>query len=367
LDETLRWVAEAMPGKAVQFTSFGPTGMVIIDRLSTLGLLDKLPVVTIDTLHLFSETHEHIKNLTATYPSMVLKTYYPKGFASGQQFKFDSMYGDDLWTEDFDRYTYLTKVEPTIRALDDLKPMAWITGRRRSQGGERAKLPLVEAEDGRFKVNPLASWSSSEVWEYIHEKRVPYNKLHDRGYASIGDSMNTRPINENEPERAGRFQYSGKANRTECGMHEHQAKFEALKKSFEHQKDRPKLPTIECDICTDVNKDNFDEVVMRAKAPVLVEFYSPLCGHCQHFAPTYEEIAKRLQASRQMVAARWDMLSDHNLPKSGTDAGLRVSGYPTVYLVIPSADGGTPRLVKREGARDLDGMLAWVEAELVRK
>ena len=79
------------------------------------------------------------------------------------------------------------------RALDDLDTLVWITGRRKSQGGERRSMPIVEIDlgDGRVKLNPLANWGKEEVWEYIRRNKIPYNELHDKGYASVGDVVTT--------------------------------------------------------------------------------------------------------------------------------------------------------------------------------
>ena len=132
---------------------------------------------------------------------MHLHTYYPKGFSVGEQVSFDSVHGEDLWTREFDQYTHLTKVEPTTRALNDLDPQAWITGRRRAQGDLRSDLRIVSFDDGRLKINPLATWTAEEVWNYIREVGVNFNSLHDQGYTSIGDKMNTRPTKEGEGER----------------------------------------------------------------------------------------------------------------------------------------------------------------------
>jgi len=226
-DEVLLWAARQFPGRVVQFTSFGLPGMVIVDKLAKLGLLKEVPAATIDTLHLFEETYEHIRSLSTRYPDMHLHTYCPKGFSAGEQFKFDSVYGEDMWKHEFDQYTYLTKVEPTTRLLDDLDPEAWMTGRRREQGDLRSDLRIVEFDNGRLKINPLATWTAEEVWSYIKEAGVSFNPLLDQGYTSIGDKMNTRPTKAGEGERDGRFQFAGIVKKTECGMHEDRARWSA--------------------------------------------------------------------------------------------------------------------------------------------
>ena len=93
---------------------------------------------------------------------------------------------------------------------------AWISGRRREQGGERTELPVLELSGGRIKVNPLAAWSRKDIWGRILSKGLPYNPLHDQGYPSIGDRPLTEPASAEDGERSGRWKGRGK---TECGIH----------------------------------------------------------------------------------------------------------------------------------------------------
>ena len=37
-----------------------------------------------------------------------------------------------------------------------------------------------------IKVNPLSNWSEEDVEQYVKKHHVPYNKLQDKGYPSIG-------------------------------------------------------------------------------------------------------------------------------------------------------------------------------------
>jgi phosphoadenosine phosphosulfate reductase len=95
---------------------------------------------------------------------------------------------------------------------------AWVTSIRRDQTPARAGALKVEW-DAKFhlvKINPLADWTAGKVWRYIHDRDLPYNPLHDRGYPSIGCSHCTRSVQPGEDTRAGRW--SG-FNKTECGLH----------------------------------------------------------------------------------------------------------------------------------------------------
>ena len=209
--EILKWCAMTLPN-LIQSTSFGPTGMVIIDMLHRLKI--QTPVLFLDTLHHFPESLEHAQKSKEHF-QLDLRVYRCK--AAANQDEFEKLYGSEVWKLDSDRYDQLVKVEPQKRALREMNVFAWVNGRRRSQGGLRGSLKILEFDvDGRLKINPLASWSYKDTWNYIRENKVPYNPLHDQGYKSIGDKMTTFPVAENEPERAGRWQGSSK---TECGIH----------------------------------------------------------------------------------------------------------------------------------------------------
>jgi phosphoadenosine phosphosulfate reductase len=190
-DAVLRWIFEAVPrGALSQLTSFGPSGIVITHKLETLHLLGQIPVVTVDTLHLFPESYAYLDTARRTFAEMGLHVCRPKGLAD--KAIFDREYGVDLWRTDHEKYAQVSKIEPMLTCFSDLGVRAYITGRRRGQGGERNKLPMLElTAKGELTVNPLAAWTLEEVWEYIKDHDLPYNPLYDAGYKSIGDTMTT--------------------------------------------------------------------------------------------------------------------------------------------------------------------------------
>jgi phosphoadenosine phosphosulfate reductase len=113
----------------------------------------------------------------------------------------------------------IRKVEPLARALRGLE--AWITGLRREQAVTRSRVPVVEvdaANGGLLKVNPLARWTEGEVWAYVRSREIPYNRLHDQGYPSIGCAPCTRAIAPGEDVRAGRWWWENPDTK-ECGLH----------------------------------------------------------------------------------------------------------------------------------------------------
>jgi phosphoadenosine phosphosulfate reductase len=113
----------------------------------------------------------------------------------------------------------IRKVEPLNRALKDLN--AWMTGLRREQAVTRADVRKVELdkEHGNIlKINPLVDWSYDQVWSYIRKLNVPYNRLHNQGYASIGCAPCTRAVKPGEDLRAGRWWWENPDTK-ECGLH----------------------------------------------------------------------------------------------------------------------------------------------------
>ena len=125
-------------------------------------------------------------------------------------------FGEKLWQTDPDQCCILRKVQPLTRMLSGLD--AWITAIRRDQTADRADAKIVELDKkfGIVKINPLAAWSSGDVWKFIAENDVPYNKLHDEGYPSIGCRPCTSFVQIGEDQRSGRWRGSEK---TECGLH----------------------------------------------------------------------------------------------------------------------------------------------------
>ena len=118
----------------------------------------------------------------------------------------------------------IRKVEPLKRRLATLD--AWISGQRKDQSpSTRSEVPVIEIDEGNsteartlIKFNPLANWSSKEVWDYIRLSEVPYNPLHERGFVSIGCQPCTRPVLPNQHEREGRWWWEEETQK-ECGLH----------------------------------------------------------------------------------------------------------------------------------------------------
>ena len=194
-------------------------------------------VIFLDTLHHFPETMELIERVRAKYPLVNIHIYKPDGAETEEEFA--SRHGQRLWETDGERYDYTVKVEPGARSYRELGVQAVLTGRRRSQGGKRGDLPIIEVDDsGLVKINPMANWSFQHIMDYIKENDVPYNVLLDQGYKSVGDWHSTQPVMEGEDERAGRWKGQDKE---ECGLHNPKSKYAQFLMEQEKKREREAL------------------------------------------------------------------------------------------------------------------------------
>lgn len=209
LDNLLRWARAEYGAGLVQVTSLGPTGMVILDHL--MRIAPDVRVVTVDTGFLFAETYELIQATEQRY-GLTLEVHRSPLSPVTQT----ELYGPRLWEHDPDACCHERKVKPLAAALTGAR--AWISGLRRDQSSGRAATPLIDwdTRHGMVKLNPLATWNASRVWAYIHAHDLPYNRLHDQGYASVGCTHCTRAASTATDERSGRWQQGAK---TECGLH----------------------------------------------------------------------------------------------------------------------------------------------------
>jgi phosphoadenosine phosphosulfate reductase len=210
--EVVEYALRRYGPRIVLACSFGAEDVALLDMIHRID--PATPLFYLDTDFLFPETMEVRDRLIARYDLKPEQVMQVKSLLTpGQQ---ASQYGEALWRRDPDRCCELRKIEPLTRILGTYR--AWITGIRRDQAPTRANAGLIEW-DRKFqliKVNPLARWSSEDVWTYIRLHEIPYNVLHDRHYPSIGCTHCTAPVLPGEDPRSGRWKSSGK---TECGLH----------------------------------------------------------------------------------------------------------------------------------------------------
>ncbi|KAK3363631.1 hypothetical protein B0T25DRAFT_528098 [Lasiosphaeria hispida] len=208
-----------------QTTAFGLTGLATIDMLAKIKAQSpnsaNTDLIFLDTLYHFQETYELVERVKERYN---VRVHVFKPAEVGTVAQFEDMYGEKLFDISADLYDWVAKVEPQQRSYSELGVAAVLTGRRRSQGGQRGDIPVIEIDEERgiVKINPLVNWSFKQVKSYVDEHQVPYNALLDRGYKSVGDWHSTSPVAEGEDERAGRWKGQDK---TECGIHNKKSRY----------------------------------------------------------------------------------------------------------------------------------------------
>ncbi len=196
----------------------GAEDVVLIDM--ACNLTDEVSVFSLDTGRLHPETYQFIEKVRDFY-GIDIDVISPDGEAVSALVKEKGLYS--FLKDGHNECCGVRKIDPLRRHLASQE--AWITGQRRDQSPTRADVPLRQ-RDSAFstddnpitKYNPLANWTSAQVWAYIREYQLPYNSLHDRGFMSIGCEPCTRPIGPNEHERAGRWWWEESTKR-ECGLH----------------------------------------------------------------------------------------------------------------------------------------------------
>jgi phosphoadenosine phosphosulfate reductase len=176
-----------------QTTAFGLTGLVTLDMLSKIAPTRSVEAIFLDTLYHFQETLDLVDRIKARFPKAKLHIFKPQDCETAED--FEKKHGQRLWETNDNYYDYFAKVEPAGRAYRELDVKAVLTGRRRSQGGKRGDLNIIEIDDtGLIKVNPMANWSFKQVREYIDKHNIPYNVLLDQGYKSVGDWHSTQYV-----------------------------------------------------------------------------------------------------------------------------------------------------------------------------
>jgi len=214
--DVIEAAVEAFGDRVALCTSFQAEGMVILDIASRLPSQPR--VFTIDTGRLPQETYDLVDAARDRY-GVEVEVYHPE---EEDLTEFVSREGVNPFYRSVAlrlRCCEIRKVNPLNRALAGYD--AWITGLRRSQNETRASVAKVEldaAHGGMVKLNPLADWDYERVWQYIRDNDVPYNKLYDQGYTSIGCAPCTRPIEPGEDLRAGRWWWEDGVP-SECGIH----------------------------------------------------------------------------------------------------------------------------------------------------
>jgi phosphoadenosine phosphosulfate reductase len=215
IEDSLKYLTNLFPDGAVKFSSsLGQEDQVLTDMIFRNKL--DVEIFTIDTGRLFDETYDLLDRTEYRYQSK-LKLYFPDAQTVQELVQQNGINGFYQSTENRKSCCDIRKVEPLNRALSGAR--VWVTGLRSEQSENRKVMPIVEwnAAKNLYKFNPLLHWSYNEVLEYIAKFHVPYNKLHDQGFISIGCAPCTRAIKAGEDARSGRWWWE--SSKKECGLH----------------------------------------------------------------------------------------------------------------------------------------------------
>jgi phosphoadenosine phosphosulfate reductase len=196
--------------------SLGAESMVLTDLI--WGTVPDIEVFTLDTGRLYPETYDLIERMQRHY-GRAMRIYYPDTAQLEDWVAENGINGFRDGVEQRRGCCAVRKVAPFRRALAGRA--AWVTGVRRGQSASRALGAPVEwdAEYGLYKISPLLDWTERDIWDYIRDRRLPYNRLHDIGYPSIGCASCTRAVRPGEEERAGRWWWESTDDSRECGLH----------------------------------------------------------------------------------------------------------------------------------------------------
>lgn len=214
-DEVLAYFLKEYQGHIALASSLGIEDQVLTDMICRIARDTR--IFTLDTGRLFPETYSLIERTNMNY-GIKIQVFFPDYH---ELEKMVNEHGVNLFYDSIGKRRqccHVRKLEPLKRAFSGLK--VWICGLRHGQSVTRTDNQLVEWDEhnGLLKLNPLIDWTEEQVWEYIREQGVPYNKLHDEGFPSIGCQPCTRAIQSGEDIRAGRWWWEDPEHK-ECGLH----------------------------------------------------------------------------------------------------------------------------------------------------
>ncbi|MCX9025862.1 MAG: phosphoadenylyl-sulfate reductase [Candidatus Methanoperedens sp.] len=203
--------------KNIAISFSGAEDVVLIDMAKKTG--KSFRVFTLDTGRLHPETYQFIEDVRNKY-NINIEVFFANRDATEKLVKEKGLFS--FYKDGHKECCDVRKVDPLKRALNTVD--AWITGQRKDQSpGTRATVPVIQKDPtfgtGKLiKFNPIANWTSKQVWDYIRGNDVPYNKLHEKGFVSIGCEPCTKPVLPGQHEREGRWWWED-ATKKECGLH----------------------------------------------------------------------------------------------------------------------------------------------------
>jgi len=215
-EDALRWAFDTLNDKVAKASSFGAEDAVITDMMIKLN--PKARFFTLDTGRLNQETYDVMDRTSKKY-NISFEVMFPDTEEVQQMVRTG---GINLFYESVENRKLcceIRKVKPLNKILSTLD--GWITGLRHDQNENRQKASMVEIDKmhgGILKINPLIDWTWEQTLNYVRKHELPYNKLLDMGYTSIGCEPCTRAIKPGEDLRAGRWWWENDTHK-ECGLH----------------------------------------------------------------------------------------------------------------------------------------------------
>lgn len=198
---------ERFAGEIAAVSSFGADSAVLLHMIATVDR--QLPVIFLDTGKHFGETLDYRDALAADFGLADIRIITPDEAVLARVDPTGKLHQSDT-----DACCDVRKVEPMARGVEPFR--AWFTGRKRFQAATRAALPVFEQVGPRFRINPLARWTTADLADYMREHALRENPLVAYGYLSIGCFPCTQAVKPGEDARSGRW--AGQA-KTECGIH----------------------------------------------------------------------------------------------------------------------------------------------------
>ena len=200
---------------AISFS--GAEDVVLIDMAAKTG--KNFRVFSLDTGRLHIETYQFLEEVREMY-EIELEIWFANRDDTEKLVKEKGLFS--FYEDGHKECCTVRKVDPLKRALNTVD--AWITGQRKDQSPDtRTEVPVIQKDPvfgtgNLVKFNPIANWTSKQVWDYIRENDVPYNSLHEQGFISIGCEPCTKPVLPGQHEREGRWWWE-EATKKECGLH----------------------------------------------------------------------------------------------------------------------------------------------------
>ncbi len=215
-EDILAWTSQNLGSSVALATSFQVQGMVLVDMFAKTD--PEARIFTLDTGRLHSHTYDAMEKTREKY-GINIEVLFPD---RSEVEEMVTSRGVNLFYKSVENRRLCCQVRKTNPLNGFLKTLdAWITSIRADQTEQRAdssKFEIDYLHGKMLKINPILDWTTDQVWDYVRKNDVPYNKLHDMGYPSIGCAPCTRAVEEGEDPRAGRWWWEQGSDK-ECGIH----------------------------------------------------------------------------------------------------------------------------------------------------